>query len=147
MQGGSTGLPLVINGLPEVKSPSVPRLCAEDMNFAVFDLGPYNVTFCSGKRDKETVIPTDPSACHYNAGPFRTSHPAPPTPTLPPITPQLRITCQRYNRNFQTLQCSVHQPRELGCVIQYPAVLWLVVRLPGCRPRGPGYDFRRCQIF
>jgi hypothetical protein len=23
----------------------------------------------------------------------------------------------------------------------------LVVRLPGCRPRGPGFDFRHCQIF
>jgi hypothetical protein len=23
----------------------------------------------------------------------------------------------------------------------------LVVRLPGCRPRGPGFDSRNCQIF
>jgi hypothetical protein len=23
----------------------------------------------------------------------------------------------------------------------------IVVRLPGCRPTGPGFDFRRCQIF
>jgi hypothetical protein len=28
-----------------------------------------------------------------------------------------------------------------------PTACGLVVRLPGCRPRGPGFYFRRCQIF
>jgi hypothetical protein len=26
-------------------------------------------------------------------------------------------------------------------------LLGIVGRLPGCRPRGPGFDSRRCQIF
>jgi hypothetical protein len=45
-------------------------------------------------------------------------------------------------------------PNWVAAVANYWETLWtydrfcgLVVKLPGCRPRGPGFYFRRCQIF
>jgi hypothetical protein len=32
-------------------------------------------------------------------------------------------------------------------VILYDRLCGLVVRVPGYTPRGPGFDFQRCQIF
>jgi hypothetical protein len=58
------------------------------------------------------------------------------------------VTGRRNNNNKDCLPRTIQNSNKRMNINEVVQVLTdIVVRLPGCRPRGPEFDSRRCQIF